>query len=177
MWHFLNAVVQLLWFSAPMCPVSSEFEECCSARVANWIKASSGEKWMEWLYSPLHKIIGHNLTNASQILQSSLNAWALHLSIFVKHQYCFASCEVADLEGNFLTFFWFFLLFLSFFLVSSWWCYMVYGDRNEADTVVQLCALRQGGLLRHALHVALCKRFTSLGTSHKAKQFKNSMLC
>ncbi len=52
---------------------------------------------------------------------------------------------------------------------------MVYGDGREADTVVRLYALRGGGLLRHALHVALCKRFTSLETSHKARQFKNSL--
>ncbi len=67
-----------LVFSSHICPISSEFEECCSARVVHWIKASCGKA--EWNYLIAHFTkLGQNHINAAQLLQSALNAWALHL--------------------------------------------------------------------------------------------------
>lgn len=61
------------------------------------------------------------------------------------------------------------------FMMSSSWRHMMTEVRAR-----QLCGcmlLLEALLSRHALHVALCKRFTSLGMFPKEEQFINSFLC
>lgn len=65
MWHFQMLSYSCFGFQLPyLCPVSSEFEECCSARVANWIKASRGKAEWNDLIAHFTKL-GHNHTNAA----------------------------------------------------------------------------------------------------------------